>query len=259
MSFKNYTVLTKDNIDHYLKLVAKEYRKLAGKHTPAEIIIVGGASVVINYGFRGMTNDIDALMQAASSMKTAINNVGDEWRLPNGWLNSDFKYTNSYSDKLYQHSSYYKTFSNIVTVRTVSGEYLIAMKLRSGRPYKNDMSDIVGILSEHEERNTPISLEMIKSAYEELYGSWDSLSEKSQKFIQGITSKKDYIQSYSEIRDDEKNNMKGLQQFEERYPGILNKNNLNDIIAHLHDEDREPQISPLNAGITKAKKCEMDY
>ena len=259
MSFENHTVLTKDNIDHYLKLVAKEYRKLSGKHTPAEIIIVGGASVVINYGFRGMTNDIDALMNAASSMKTAINNVGDEFRLPNGWLNSDFKYTDSYSDKLYQHSSYYRTFSNIVTVRTVSGEYLVAMKLRSGRPYKNDMSDIIGILSEHEKRNTPISLEMIKSAYEELYGSWDSLPEKSRKFIQGVVSEKDYIQSYCEIRCAEKNNMKELQQFEERYPGILNKNNVNDIIARLHEEDGKAKPSHLNAGMIKAKKYEIDY
>ena len=41
--------------------------------------------------------------------------------------------TSSYSPKPDEHSEYYKTFSNIVTIRTVRAEYLIAMKLCAGR------------------------------------------------------------------------------------------------------------------------------
>ena len=41
---------------------------------PAEIILVGGAAILVNYGFRAMTTDIDAIIHAASSMKNAINN-----------------------------------------------------------------------------------------------------------------------------------------------------------------------------------------
>ena len=74
---------TKENIDIYLKELAKEYRKLVGKGTPAELVLIGGASVLINYGFRDMTTDIDALIHAASSMKDAINRVGDRFDLPN--------------------------------------------------------------------------------------------------------------------------------------------------------------------------------
>ena len=33
---------TKDNIDLYLKEVAKEYRKQVGKGMPAELILIGG-------------------------------------------------------------------------------------------------------------------------------------------------------------------------------------------------------------------------
>ncbi|MDR1538025.1 MAG: hypothetical protein LBU32_08510 [Clostridiales bacterium] len=88
-------------------------------------------------GFREMTYDMDAIIVESTAMKEAINRVGDKFGLPNGWLNTDFKRITSYSDKLFEVSVYYKTFSNIVTVRTIAAEYLIAMKLMSGRRYKN--------------------------------------------------------------------------------------------------------------------------
>lgn len=84
---------TKENLDQYLKELAKEFRKINGKNMPADIILIGGASVVINYGFREMTYDMDAVINAASSMKDAINHVGDKFNLPNGWLNTDFMKT----------------------------------------------------------------------------------------------------------------------------------------------------------------------
>lgn len=74
--------------------------------------------------------------------------------------------TDSYTPKLIEYSKYYKTFSNILQIRTVSAEYLVAMKLMAGRQYKNDLSDIVGILIEQEERGDPFTLERIKEARE---------------------------------------------------------------------------------------------
>jgi hypothetical protein len=79
MSSERNFEFTKENIDLYLKAVAKEYRKQVGKGMPAELILIGGASVLLNYGFRNMTTDIDAVIQAASSMKDAINKVGDRF------------------------------------------------------------------------------------------------------------------------------------------------------------------------------------
>ena len=118
MSSEKQFEFTKENIDLYLKEVAKEYRKQAGKKMPAELVLIGGASVLINYGFRNMTTDIDALIQAASAMKEAINRVGDRYGLPLGWLNADFTNTDSYSVKLSQFSEYYKTYAKIETIRT---------------------------------------------------------------------------------------------------------------------------------------------
>ena len=48
------TSFTKENLDSYLKELAKEYRKLNGKTMPAEIILIGGPSVLANYGFRNI-------------------------------------------------------------------------------------------------------------------------------------------------------------------------------------------------------------
>ena len=114
----------------------------------AVITLIGGAAILANYGFRDNTYDVDAIIQASSAMKDAINRVGDKFGLPNGWLNADFTGTSSYSPKLTTFSTYYMTFSNVLTVRTISGSYLVAMKLMASRQYKNDISDIVGILQE---------------------------------------------------------------------------------------------------------------
>lgn len=127
---------TKENIEAYLKELAKAFRKINGSRALAEIILIDGASVVINYNFRDYTYDNDAEIKTNSSIKEAINRVADKFSLPNDWINSDFTKTDSYSPKLREVSQHYRTFSNVVDVRTVSAEYLIAMKLRSGRVYK---------------------------------------------------------------------------------------------------------------------------
>lgn len=38
---------TKDTLDLYLKELAKEFRKRNGKNTPAEVILIGGAALIL--------------------------------------------------------------------------------------------------------------------------------------------------------------------------------------------------------------------
>lgn len=224
---------TKESLDHCLKALAKEFRRLNGKATTAEIVLIGGASVLANYGFRDMTYDVDAIIQASSAMKEAINHVGDALALPNGWLNSDFIQTRSYSPKLLQYSVYYKTFSNIVTVRTISGECLIAMKLMSGRQYKNDISDIVGILREQRERGKPISFEQIDTAVCNLYEGWGQMPQEARPLIDSILSSDTLELLYQMSRSEEKAGKEVLVDFEKNYPGATNKDNVNDILKEL--------------------------
>ena len=245
---------TKENIDAYLKEVAKEYRRQIGKGMPAELTLVGGASVLINYGFRNMTADIDALIRAASAMKDAINCVGDRYDLPNGWLNADFMNTDSYSEKLPQFSVYYKTFSNIVTIRTVAAEYLIAMKLRSGRQYRSDLSDVLGILAEHEKREMSISMDQIQKAVTDLYGGWEALPKTSQAFIENVMADGHFGELYEQTAIGEKETRALLIQFEQEYPGITIESNADEIAENLQIKtDRASVLARL-----RKKKAESD-
>ena len=223
----------KEDLDLYLKELAKEFRKRNGKTIPAEITLIGGASILINYGFREMTYDMDAIMDAASSIRDAITVVGDRYSLPHGWINDDFMKTDSYTPRIVQYSRYYRTYSNIMTIRTVTGEYLVAMKLRSGRQYKFDLSDIIGILWEHEKNRDPLSLERIKKAVEDLYGSYDVLSENMKQFVEKAVRDGKYKETYARVRRAEAENKENLLEYQEEKPGIINGENGDDIIAAL--------------------------
>ena len=236
MSSDNFT---KEHLDTYLKELAKEFRRLNGRSMPAEIVLVGGAAILTNYGFRDMTTDIDAVIHAASSMKDAINPVGDKFYLPNRWLNADFMRTSSYSPKLDEYSVYYKTFYGILSVRTVSAEYLIAMKLRSGRKYKNDLSDVIGILAEHQKRGTPITLDKVNTAVNNLYGSWDDFPEDSKPFIEGALKTDDLDEVYTSIKKDEIESKDILIGFEKEYPTVAKESNIEDILKSLKEKQKK--------------------
>ena len=232
------TPFTKENLTAYLKELAKEFRKLNGKKVPAEIILIGGAAILANYGFREMTYDIDAVITASSVMKDAVNRVSDRLGLPNGWLNTDFKNTASYSDKLIEVSVYYKTYSNVLTIRTVTAEYLIAMKLMAGRKYKNDLSDIAGILWEHKKSGNPIMPEMVDKAVILLYGSWEQIPETSKQLIDAAFDSEDYETLFLQNIESEKQSKDILQDFDKAYPGELKKENI-DVILEQAKRKRE--------------------
>ena len=224
------TPFTKENLNTYLKELAKEFRKLNGKKMPSEIILIGGAAILANYGFREITYDIDAVITASSVMKDAINRVSDRLTLPNGWLNTDFKKTTSYSDKLIEVSVYYKTFSNVLTIRTVTAEYLIAMKLMAGRKYKNDLSDIAGILWEHKKNGNPITPEMVDKAVTLLYGGWEQIPETSKQLIDAAFANGDYETLFLQNIESEKQSKDILENFDKAYPGELKKENIEVIL-----------------------------
>lgn len=248
---------TRDNIDFFLKEVAKEYRKLA-KKMPAEVILVGGASVIINYGFRKLSYDIDADVRASDAMKQAVNKVTDEHNLANGWLNSDFKNTASYSSKIREVSIHYRTFSNIVEFRTISAEYLIAIKLMSGRQYKNDLSDVVGILYEQQQKGEPIPLEKIKEAFEFLYEKdWNLMPESSQSVLLSAAASNDLLDVFNQIKQMELSNKEFIEGFQVKYPDVLCANNVDDVInAAKKAADKvkpNPQRESLDERLAKVR------
>ena len=233
--------ITKENLDSYLKAVAKQFRKLNGKTMPAEITLIGGASILVNYGFRDSTYDVDALIQASSSMKDAINYVTDTMGLPNGWLNEDFKNTKSYTPRLVNYSKYYRTFSNVVTVRTITGEYLVAMKLMAYRQYKHDISDIVGVLREQQKAGDPLSYERIEKAVTDLYDGWENLPADAQTMIRSMLDNEDLDALFEAYANEEAAAKDALLTFEDQYPDVLKEDNLTDILNHLMVREREQE------------------
>lgn len=210
--------LTKDNLNFYLQELAKEYRKLCGKRNPAEIILIGGASILINYNFRESTEDIDAIIGASSAIKDAVHHVGDKYDLGSDWFNSDFEHTSSYSPELILHSKHYKTYSNVVHYRTVSGEYLLAMKLVSNRLYKHDKSDLIGIIKAERELGNNITLDMIKKAVNDLYGDKVKIDNETYDELSEILNADNLDDRYTEAKKQEEENKKLLLDYIKEKP-----------------------------------------
>ena len=220
-------LFTKDNIDNLLFQLAKEYKKINRKNTPAEIVIIGGAAIVSKYGFRASTTDIDSLIFASSSLKDAINAVGDKNGLPAGWINEDFRKTSSYTEKIRQYSRRYKLFANILEVRMLPPEYDVAMKLASLRQYKYDMSDVVGII-----KTENITREQIERAVENFYGDFENLShsDEAKELLDSIFSAHDLDELYDNTRLSESDNRVILKDIDDNNPKLLKEGNLASVL-----------------------------
>lgn len=232
MSHKN--IINKDNLDIYLKELAKEYKKISGRKMPAEIVIIGGASVLINYGFRFATEDIDCMIASSSAMKDAIYKTAERLGLPDDWINTDFKFTTSYSDKIPLYSKYYKTYSNIVQIRTLNAEYLIAMKLRAARTYKYDLSDIVGVLKEEKKKGNVINKNMIIKASKDLYGDDYKLDSLIEKWLDNTLNDTDFEKQYLEYRKEEEDVRERVIEFRKEHSEFkVNHQNIKDLAEEL--------------------------
>ena len=230
---------TKEILDYYLKELAKEFRKRNGKNMPAEIVLVGGAAILANYGFREMTYDIDAVITASSALKEAVNTVGDRLGLPNGWLNADFKNTSSYSPKLLQYSKYYRTYSNVLNIRTISSEYLVAMKLMSGRRYKKDLSDIIGILSEQKRMGEPLNYQQIDCAVRNLYGGWDNISEYAIQVLKAALDSENLKELFMEQEHEEALSKQAVLQVQKYEGEKVKESNVDEIIQKALRKKRD--------------------
>ena len=187
---------SKDELDNIFADIAKELKKkLKGKNFSYELIVVGGASILLNYSFRMSTIDIDCLDVNDALMNEIVNKVGDKYDLPSGWINTDFTRTNSYTPKLVQHSCFYKSYSNgTLVVRTIKDEYLVAMKMVAARKYKHDYSDIFGIIKE----NKSVSFDKIETAIKELYGEVNVVSDDMMTFVKDVFNGKQLSNVYFE-------------------------------------------------------------
>lgn len=218
-------LLNKNNLDKYLHALALEYRKAKLHNCPLEMILVGGSAIIANYHFRFSTIDADG---TGVLIKTAIKKIANKYDLPEDWLNDDFVRTKSYSDKIALYSKSYKLFANVLSVRIVTREYLVAMKLRSFRRYKNDLSDIVGIVYEEAKKGTPITSGEIRIAVNDLYGNYQQIKSEAQIFIKKVLALdiKDLEKIYKESQQQETKYYQQLLEIEKIDKNSLTERNV---------------------------------
>jgi len=113
------------------------------------------------------------------------------------------------------------------------------MKAMSGRQYKYDLSDIVGILWDHEIAGHPISKDRIDKAIIKLYGK-KPLPEISLNLLSDVYSHGNYEELYSEQREKEKEAKGFLLEFDKENPGELKGENINSIIEQMRRRKNQP-------------------
>ena len=106
---------------------------------------------------------------------------------------------------------------------------MIAMKAMSGRRYRFDMSDIVGILWEHSKNNAPITRQEVDNAIALLYGRQE-LPTVSKQLLDDIFASGNYESIYNEVRVQEQRAKEQLLVFAEKYPSVVMEDNTDEIL-----------------------------
>ena len=228
--------ISAENADKLLRELARAFRMQNRKHADVEMVIVGGGSILLNYGFREMTDDFDIISNADAAIKEASLVVRDKYDLEYNWVNSDFTQTQSNSALLQQYSALYKVFNNgHFVVRTIKAEYLIAMKTIAYREYKTDRSDIIGVLQAEKEKGHMITFEDIADAFGKLYGEGKKMPPDAEKDIRAWSamSSAELAELYSDIRNNEESISVKLKEKTAEYPDKVTEANIKDIIEKI--------------------------
>ncbi len=129
--------LSKENILKYLQELSEEMGK---ENIKGEVLIFGGAAMVLAFNARPSTKDVDAIFQPKSKIYEISKKIAERHHLPEDWLNDSVKgfiRTDSFNYKLLIR------FDNL-SVYMPEPEYLLAMKSISMRigVESSDIDDI---------------------------------------------------------------------------------------------------------------------
>lgn len=123
--------------DRALEALTRLGRQLVTAGLVGDVYLVGGAAMVLAYDADRMTRDIDAVFAPTDEIYKAAQIVGDDLRLPHGWLNDAAKGFVPGADpgatKVLDVPG--------LRVTAASPEFLLGMKLLAARP-EQDRGDI---------------------------------------------------------------------------------------------------------------------
>jgi hypothetical protein len=117
------------------------FEELAGvlgqRAVDARVFVVGGAAMVLAYGQRRMTRDVDAIFEPKAEVYAAAHDVAVSRNLPEDWLNDAAKAFAPGTDPKQRVVLHTENLE----VSVASPEYLLAMKLLASR-VDQDVDDI---------------------------------------------------------------------------------------------------------------------
>lgn len=109
-----------------------------------EVSLYGGAVFTLVYGSRDATKDVDAVVRQSKIARNLALKVAKELGLPDDWLNDHVKQFLAEKEAKRQLNA--ADFGEGLRVSVPTAAYLLAMKLRAGRPplpgYPGDYGDI---------------------------------------------------------------------------------------------------------------------
>jgi antitoxin component of RelBE/YafQ-DinJ toxin-antitoxin module len=144
-----------------------------------ELCVVGGAAMVIGYGSRASTRDIDALLISPASVRAAIQRVAERDHLPPSWLNDGAK--GFASGKAIEAKELLKM--SHLRVVAPPPEYILAMKCISARVGidEHDKEDAKYLIQHLGLRSSDAVREIVAKYYDAR-----RIPAKTQYFIQEI-------------------------------------------------------------------------
>lgn len=159
-----------------LSLLNEELRK---EGITGEICIVGGAAMVLAFGSRASTRDIDALVMAPASVRAAATRVAEAHGLPANWLNDGAK---GFASGAPIEVKELLQFSNLRIVAPPPA-YILAMKCIAARVGldEHDKEDALFLIRLLELREAAAVLELVAQYY-----TAERIPAKTRFFVQEV-------------------------------------------------------------------------
>lgn len=117
---------SKEELERFLFLLNEQ---LQSAGVTGEICIVGGAAMVLAFGSRRSTRDIDALLMAPAAVRQAAAKVAEAQGVPENWLNDGAK---GFASTASFESSELLKLSHLRVI-TPPAAYILAMKCIAAR------------------------------------------------------------------------------------------------------------------------------
>ncbi len=153
--------------------------QLASEGVTGEICIAGGAAMVLAFGSRESTRDIDALVMAPSAVREAAAKVAEENGFSSSWLNDGAKgFASSHVAELREVLH----FSHLRVV-TPPPEYILAMKCLAARVGldEHDRADASFLIKYLGLTSAAAVLNLVESYYPK-----SRIAAKTQYFVQEV-------------------------------------------------------------------------